>query len=384
MAGSRAVDWLAQRGAEYLPGRFWLAPTRGRQPGISWQGWGPDLLLQRLTESLLQQGGQLVLGAHADRLVESSGRIKGMRATLRGETVTYESRSVLLADGGFHGSPAMIGRFISPRPETLVLRNSLASQGAGMLMAEAVGANLVGTRYFYGHLLSRDALKNGRLWPYPTMDLIAAASLVVNGRGERFADEGKGGIYLANHIAWSDNPLEYWAIVDDDVWSRGIARRLEGDGSNPDSPNPDVIDNGGTVLKAESIEDLAAKSGLPAKALASTIDAYNASLANGRLDQLQPTRTNETGSARPISTPPFHGIPLAVGITKTMGGPAVDEHCRVLRKDGSVIEGLYVIGSAIGGLEGGPSVGYFGGLSQALIGGLLAAEHVASLRKDLS
>ena len=63
-----------------------------------------------------------------------------------------------------------------------------------------------------------------------------------------------------------------------------------------------------------------------------------------------------------------------------MGGPAVDEHCRVLRDDGSVIEGLYVIGSAMGGLEGGEPVGYFGGLSQALIGGLLAAEHAASVK----
>ena len=383
-AGSRAVDWLAQQGAEYLPGRFWMTPTRGRQRGLSWQGWGPDLLLQRLTKSFVQKGGLLLLGARAERLITRSGRVTGISASVGGEAVTFEGSSVFLADGGFHGSREMIARFISPKPEALVLRSSLASRGEGMIMAEAVGAKLVGTKYFYGHLLSREALENAALWPYPTMDLIATASMVVNGRGDRFADEGKGGIYLANHIAWSEDPLEYWAILDDEVWTRGIGRRLDGDGSNPDSPNPDVIDNGGTVLQADRIGELAAKSALPPTALARSINDYNTALANGSLDQLQLPRTNETGSARPIATPPFYAIPLAVGITKTMGGPAVDEHCRVMRDDGTLIEGLYVIGSAMGGLEGGEPVGYFGGLSQAIVGGLLAAEHAVSTRLEVN
>ncbi len=380
-AGSRAVDWLAQHGAAYLPGRFWLAPARGRQRGIAWEGWGPDRLLQRLTENLLQKGGHLVLGAHADKLIANAGVIVGLTATWDEEPVPYYGRWVFLADGGFHGSRELIGRFISPKPEALVLRNSQASQGTGMMMAQAAGARLTGTKCFYGHLLSRDAMENAELWPYPTMDLIAAAGIVVNGSGERFADEGRGGVYLANQIAWSGDPLEYWVVFDDEVWSRGIGLRLDGDGSNPDSPNPDVIDNGGTVLQAATIAELAAKAGLPAASLDSTVDAYNAWLKGGGLGQLQPPRSNKGDSARSITTAPFYAIPLAVGITKTMGGPAVDESCRVLREDGSIIEGLHVIGSAMGGLEGGEPVGYFGGLAQALIGGLLAAEHAASARK---
>jgi fumarate reductase flavoprotein subunit len=175
-------------------------------------------------------------------------------------------------------------------------------------------------------------------------------------------------------MAWSDDPLDYWAVLDDDVWSRGIARRINGDGSNPDSPNPDIVDHGGTVLQADTIEELASRAGLPPDGLKATIDAYNDALTSGTLAELSPPRTDDTASARPVRTPPYYAIPLAVGITKTMGGPAVDEHCRALREDGAVIEGLYVIGSAMGGLEGGEPVGYFGGLAQALIGGLRAAD----------
>src|SRR6266545_4073987 len=123
--GSRAVDWLAQHGAEYLPGRFWLAPTRGRQRGISWEGWGPDFLLQRLTEDLLSKGGHLVLGAHCDKLVTARGAVSGISATWDEEPVIYNGRAVFLADGGFHGNRGLIGRFISPNPQALVLRNSL-------------------------------------------------------------------------------------------------------------------------------------------------------------------------------------------------------------------------------------------------------------------
>jgi fumarate reductase flavoprotein subunit len=106
--------------------------------------------------------------------------------------------------------------------------------------------------------------------------------------------------------------------------------------------------------------------------------AYNAAVATGEFGGLRPARTIGAAPPRPIATPPFHAAPLCVGLTFSMGGPAVDEDCRVLRKDGSKIPGLFVIGSAIGGLEGGETVGYWGGLSQAMITGLLASEYVAT------
>jgi fumarate reductase flavoprotein subunit len=61
-----------------------------------------------------------------------------------------------------------------------------------------------------------------------------------------------------------------------------------------------------------------------------------------------------------------------------MGGIAIDEHARALREDGAVIPGLYVAGGAAGGLEGGPAVGYVGGLIKCGVTGLIAAEHISS------
>ena len=100
-------------------------------------------------------------------------------------------------------------------------------------------------------------------------------------------------------------------------------------------------------------------------------------MQSGDLEGLEPSRRQAPAAAQAIEKAPFYAIPLCIGLTFTMGGPAVDGNSRVLRPDGSGIDGLFVIGSAIGGLEGGEHVGYWGGLSQALITGLRSVEYIA-------
>ena len=82
----------------------------------------------------------------------------------------------------------------------------------------------------------------------------------------------------------------------------------------------------------------------------------------------------------PIETPPFRAIPLAAGITVTMGGIAIDGRAQVLRPDDTPIRGLYAAGSTAGGMEGGPDAGYVGGLIKAFLLGLVAAESAAAGR----
>jgi fumarate reductase flavoprotein subunit len=374
-----AVDWLEANGAEYMHSptpRFWMMPTRGRQEGLSWEGWGPDLTLKRLAEKFLARGGEIVLGATGTDLVFDGGVCTGLKASTPDGEQTFEAKAVLLADGGFQASTELIGRFIAPAPEKIVKRNTETAIGSSLLMAEKAGAAFVGMEAFYGHLLAREALNTTALWPYPTMDLLASAAIVVDGSGRRVADEGLGGIYLANQIAKRPDPTDCWLILDDALWNSNLAIRTA-DPGNPDSPNPDVEGNGGVVVRAATIEALAAATGLPADALRDEVAAFNAAVHNNDLGSLNPPRRQAPAAAQPIETAPFLAIPLCIGLTFTMGGPAVDGDSRVLRSDGSAIEGLFVIGSAIGGLEGGEHAGYWGGLSQALITGLRSVEYIA-------
>ena len=64
-------------------------------------------------------------------------------------------------------------------------------------------------------------------------------------------------------------------------------------------------------------------------------------------------------------------VHVAAGVTHTLGGVRVDEHARVLRDDGTPIDGLLAAGVDVGGVASG---GYASGLAQALVLGLVAAE----------
>jgi fumarate reductase flavoprotein subunit len=67
-------------------------------------------------------------------------------------------------------------------------------------------------------------------------------------------------------------------------------------------------------------------------------------------------------------------VRVVASITHTIGGIRIDEHARVLRDDGSAVEGLYAAGVDAGGVA---AAGYASGLAQALVLGLAAAEAVA-------
>ena len=237
-------------------------------------------------------------------------------------------------------------------------------------MAEEAGAATVGLDKFYGHVLSRDVMTNPALWPYPQVDVICASGMAVGPDARRFTDEGLGGVYITNEIARLDDPLSATAIFDSTVWEQAREADLV-------PPNPLLVEAGGTLHAAGSIGELALRAGLDTGALETTVAAFNAAVKVGRAETLAPARTADIYTPVPIETPPFYAIPLAAGITVTMGGIAVDGAARVLRPDDTPVPGLYAAGSAVGGVEGGPSAAYIGGLIKAFLLGLVAAETAA-------
>jgi fumarate reductase flavoprotein subunit len=284
------------------------------------------------------------------------------------------AHSVVIADGGFQCDMALLQDSISPVPEKILQRNARSGYGDGVRMAKAAGGKLSSLIGFYGHVMNREAMNNSRLWPTPWMDNIATAAIVVGPDGQRFADEGRGGVYIANRIAALDDPLSATVIFDQSIWDGpGKSRFMP--------PNPNMEQQGGTLLKADSLEELAKKLGIPSDALAQTVDEYNNALERGALESLRPPRSPQTYSAMPLRTGPFYGVPVCAGITYTMGGIAIDEWSRAMKEDGTTFEGLYAVGGSSGGLEGGEEIGYVGGLIKAATTGLRAGEHIAQRHK---
>jgi len=93
--------------------------------------------------------------------------------------------AVVIADGGLPGNAEPFGKYIGPLPDRVLMRHAGTVIGDGLRIAAEAGAALVGLDRFYGHLLSRDAMENKDLWPYPQIDAVATAAIVVDRRGYR-------------------------------------------------------------------------------------------------------------------------------------------------------------------------------------------------------
>jgi fumarate reductase flavoprotein subunit len=368
--GRRLMQWLKSEGIDVIRLDGYqtnvLAPAWRKGFGLTWKDYGADIALQRLGANLEQRQGRILRGTRATGL-------KTAQAGLTVETSqgAFGAAAVVIADGGFQANPDMVRAFgISSAPEKLLARNGGTAVGDGIRLAQSLGAAITegGMNNIYGHLHSRDAMHTTRLWPRPYMDEVAASGIVVDTTGRRIADEGLGGIWLTNAIARSADPLAASIVFDQLVW--------DGPGRNhAQPPNPLLLEAGGTLHRADTLTELAARAGMPAKVLEDTVAQYNAALDAGTLDKLSPPRTTQN-KPWPIRTPPFYAMPICAAITNTMGGIVVNGDGAVLDGNGRSIPGLYAAGSTIGGLNGGPHAGYVGGLINATIG-LIAAEAIA-------
>lgn len=374
------IAWMRERGAEFedhprrMNGVPMMAPLRRMVAGLDWEESGPNLFLQMLEARLTRAGGELRRGCRVTQILTEGGRVSGVAiAGPDGSGTgggTVRAGAVVVADGGFQADAEAVGAHISAAPDRLMQRNTGTGRGEGMRMAAAIGAATVGLDRFYGHVLSRDAMTDDRLWPYPQLDVICAKGLVVTPDGARFDDEGRGGIYMTNAIARLADPLSATAVFDSTVWADAL------DSDNV-PPNPSLVENGGTLIEAGSLDELAAKAGLDAAGLKATVAAFNAAVAAGSAGQLIPARTTSVYPAHAVAVPPFHAAPLCAGITVTSGGLSTDGAARVLDSAGRPVPGLFAAGSAVGGIEGGPRVGYVGGLIKAFCIGLIAADTIA-------
>jgi len=380
---ARALDWLRCNGAGFANfpqlkrGAWVMVPPRplvsGFKNGASWLGRGPDLTLRALKKRLLELGGVFLQNSQGIELLTNQGVCVGVRVQSDGKILDIHTKSVALCDGGFSANSALFKQYIGPQPSKVLQRGAATGRGDGLRMALQAGAATSAMSRFYGHILSKDAFHNEDLTPYPQLDAIAAAGVVVNANGLRVLDEGLGGVYAANHLATLEDADESVAIIDSAIWN-GPGR------GGLIAPNPTLKDKGGTVHQAQTLTELARLCHMPADNLTQTIENYNQALSTNILNTLKPSRTETRAKAYPIQNPPYMAIPICSGITNTMGGLVIDGHACVLTSDEKPIPGLYAAGATTGGLEGGATAHYVGGLIKASVFALLAAEHSASFQ----
>jgi fumarate reductase flavoprotein subunit len=371
----RAVDWLIAAGvkvSETAPGRIWLdqsgevslAPVYKKDVG--------SRALASLKKRFESLDGRYLSGIEGESLIVEESRVVGLTGRRAGEEIELRSRAAVLSTGGFSANKALVKKYIGPHADQCKLRGSKQDTGDGLRMALAVGAKAVNLQYFYGHLIARKALTDDRFWPYPRLDAFVDEGILIDRSGQRFVDEGRGDVAVANELARTQDVTGAVLIFDQQSWDRSRDDAFSNSVKTP-APNPWLMDNHGELYKASSIEELAKILAVDGARLAATLENYNRAIEANNAQALSIPRTGKPKTLRA----PYYGLRVISGITFTMGGILVNGRAQALNQSEQPIPGLFAAGDAIGGLMGGYHGGYTGGLMQAVVTGILAGENAA-------
>ena len=328
----------------------------------------PERTVATLADRIVASGGWILLNTALYALKKDpEGHIDRVQLTSHGEGRTQMADAVILASGGFAGNPELVGRYVLRRPGRIRLRAHPWSTGDGFLAALAAGAlTSAGLDEFYGRNVPAPPAEFFPEEFVEVSQLYGRYGVAINQNGERYADEAADWSETSIVRATAHQPgLRAWYVLDT-VGLRGRVR---------DRTVGEMVATarrvGGTVLQAESLEDLAerlAERCVRRENLLRTLSEYNAAVVGGRAGELSPPRTEPVA---PVLIPPFVAVEVAPTITHTIGGLGVDASCRVLRRtDGRPLPGLYAAGVEVGGVSVG---GYTSGLAAALVFGVVAA-----------
>ena len=329
--------------------------------------------------------------------VVENGRVVGVVAVSNGREVRIQARDgVLINAGGFSRNREMRERW-QPKPNAWQWTNANPGDTGEMIEAAMrLGAAVdcmneawwVITSLGPGETLPEGAV-NPEGIPIPFMhhlDLSLPHLIMVDQDGRRFCDES--GAYMeigqrlyARHEQ-TGRGIPAWVILDSrhrDNYPWGTAQP----GKTPQS----WLDSG-YMKKADTLAELARLCGIDAAGLAAEIAKFNGYCRTGVDPEFTRggrafDRAHGDPTVKPnpnlgtIEQGPFYAVAMYPGDVGTAGGIVTDEHARVLREDGSVIEGLYATGNSTASVVGRCYPGAGASIGASFVFGYRAAQHAA-------
>jgi 3-oxosteroid 1-dehydrogenase len=337
-------------------------------------------LVTQLLRTLRHRGVEPRLETAMRELLVEDGRVVGAMIDAGGRRSEIRARrGVLLASGGF-GHDAARRRAEQPAPiDGSWTATAPGDTGDGIDAAVGLGA--------YTSNLDE------AIWvPAPILDgkpILGAwerslpHSILVDDSAQRYANESMpymelGQKMLARH---RDVPaVPSWLIIDSTHRKRYPLMT-----AGPRITPKKWIESG-FLKRAGTIAELADQCDLDPDRLSATIDRFNGMAKVGRdedfhrgessYDRYFSDHTHEPNPCLgAIESPPFYALRYYVSDVATVGGIVTDEHARVLREDGSPIEGLYATGTGTASVTGRIYPAPGASIANAMIFGFVAVEH---------
>jgi fumarate reductase flavoprotein subunit len=257
-------------------------------------------------------GNPLTVGRRFDTASLAAALSRDLDIRLSTRVESAPEAPCILATGGFQADSWLVREWISAEP--LLLRSNGGSQGDGLRIGlEAGGIYSAGMDQFYGRAMPAVESLDSSQWVEAAQLYAKHAVAIENASGWRFSDE----------IGWAEVRVVQWIAR-----QKGARAWFVVPESALDEPT-----------RYGSVADLIER----ARRLGARVERRDQGVA----------------------------VEVRAAITQTLGGLRVDADGRVLRGDGSAVDGLWAAGGDVGGIATG---GYMSNLAVALVMGKRAAE----------
>ena len=353
-------EWLTCAGAETVPRGH---PSRGAGSSIA----------ERLVNAAGARGIEYALNTRVEGLLATQGKIVGVKTP---EMDVY-SACVILTTGGFGNNSALLKRFYPTayyhgERTYAVHKDAPFILGDGLIMAERIGADIVG-------------FDTGLLLPASGNAKVIESELppwlmLVNLEGRRFMDE-TAPYSVAGYIMNHQTHKRTFAIFDEPTLIKASADTKYSDPYNCGVPIPTweeatirqcVVK--GKIKTANTIGELATFFGIDGIALEVTVDQYNTDCDRG----VDSTFFKKMDQRFPIRQAPFYIAEVrASTIGLTGAGLNINEKAQVLDQHSRPITGLYAAGEVTGCIQGRRYGGGGMGIANSVVFGRIAGAEAA-------
>jgi tricarballylate dehydrogenase len=334
---TECTEWMGRFGVRFqtaLRGTLHLSRTNAFFLG------GGKALMNAYYAAAGRLGIDVLYDAEVVGLDMVEGRFREATLDIQGRSRPVRAAAVVLATGGFESNLGWLKEAWGEAADNFIVRGTPFNTGTPLRLMLDAGAEPVGDPRAC-HAIAVDAraprFDGGIVTRLDCLPL----GIVVNARGERFADEGED-LWPKRYASWGtlvarQPGQQAYCVIDAKV-----------SGLFMPSVFPPVV--------ASSIRELAAKLGLEPERLAATVAAFNGAVQPGafdlgRLDNCRTAGLTPAKShwAQRLDTPPFWGYPLRPGITFTYLGLTVDDAARVVMRDGRPSANVFAAGEIMAG-----------------------------------
>ncbi|MDR0838278.1 MAG: FAD-binding protein [Oscillospiraceae bacterium] len=363
-----AFEWLLSLGGDDVTTDLWGAYYRGKdfteypiaqhiyqKPGANrWKYSGALMYCEMLYNVAVNGGSKVIRNTQALQLEKTNGRVTGVIAKNLKENkiIRYKgTRGVVLASGDIGGNSEMLEAF-SPwglLPGRCVNWPKGSNLGEGHKMGYWAGGKLETGPW----ALSLHMIGYGVFFDF---------FLHVNPQGNRFMNEDTwSGAKAARILMQPDGDFAY--MVFDQKWYEEVKKggplhggqgatvpldQLQGfddEGIGYRKESLERVFEHGMAWKADTIEELAEKIGVPVENLVKSVKRYNEVVKNG--EDVDYGKRPELLTS--LDKPPYVAVKIGPALLNVFGGLETDVKLRVLNEKRAPLGGLLAVGMIAGG-----------------------------------